>query len=176
MQLIRSSAKNRKTQKVKPLSDRWVSYFLRLAEQTANMSYAERLKVGCVAVLDKRPILTGFNGTPPGEANICECSKTNCTLPNVSHAEENLILFAARKGIALEGTSLFLTHSPCDTCARLILGAGIKDVYFLQYFRATSGLQFLLQNGLTIWKATSINAPQVIKLASSTLPTQTPVN
>lgn len=140
------------------LSDRWIQYFSKIASETASMSHAEKLKVGCVAVKDKRPLLTGFNGTPPGSDNTCECRETNHTLPEVSHAEENLVTYAARRGIPLEGTSLFITHSCCDTCARLILGAGIKEVYFLEYYKTTSGLSFLLQNGVSTWKITSNTA------------------
>ena len=128
------------------------NYFMRVALETAQLSYAKKLKVGAVAVREGRPICTGYNGTPPGEDNQCEAwvpdfdnigSWKLKTRPEVEHAERNLIYFAAKKGIALEGASLFITHSPCGPCARAILNAGIAEVYFKDEFNDKTGLDFL---------------------------------
>ncbi len=127
-------------------------YFMRVAEATAQQSYAEKLKVGAVAVNDGRIICTGYNGTPPGEDNRCEdivwseeLGAHLKTRPDVEHAERNLIYFAARKGIRLEGASLFVTTSPCMECARAIFNAGITEVHYKDLFNDKSGLDWLDQ-------------------------------
>jgi len=131
------------------LSKKWLEYFMAVSFETANLSYAQRLKVGCVAVKEKRIILCGFNGTPPGMNNVCEDSEGK-TLPFVIHAEENLILFSAKTGISLKDSSIFITHSPCPSCSRMILGSGISEVYFKHSYRDLSGLDFLRGNGIKI--------------------------
>jgi dCMP deaminase len=118
---------------------------MRVAVETAGLSYATKLRVGAVAVIDRRIVCTGYNGTPAGESNQCEDffdGKLN-TRENVEHAERNLIYYATRKGIALEGASLFITHSPCIECARAIANVGFIEVYYQTLFNHEEGLKFL---------------------------------
>lgn len=134
-------------------NERWNSYFMDVAKRTAELSYATRLKVGAVAVKEKRIIAVGFNGTPPGVHNTCE--QTNSaglmeTLDSVVHAEENLILFAARHGISLINTSIYVTHAPCIICARAILGAGFKELIYEGVYRSTRGVEFLEESFLPV--------------------------
>lgn len=129
---------------------RWEDYFMDLAQRTSELSYATRLKVGSVAVRDKRPILTGFNGTPEGHSNCCE--KDGHTIQSVLHAEENLILFAAKNGIRLNGCTIYVTHAPCLNCARMIYGAGIVEVVYNENYRSSEGLEFLSSVGLNVRK------------------------
>lgn len=119
-----------------------------VASRTSELSYAKRLKVGAVAVRDKRIICVGFNGTPPNSPN--ECEKDGKTLPNVLHAEENLILFAAKNGISLDGCSIYITHQPCLNCARMIFGSGITELVYKEMYRASEGLEFLESVGVTV--------------------------
>jgi dCMP deaminase len=140
--------------------DRRRTYFMRVARETALLSYAVKLKVGAVAVRDGRIICTGYNGTGPGEDNCCEyevpvflpsvltgelihINTVLKTKPNVTHAEKNLIDFAARKGIALEGADLYCTHSPCMQCASSIANVGFVAVYYQQTFNHEEGLNYL---------------------------------
>ena len=125
-----------------PYSERWLSYFFDVAKRTANLSYATRLQVGAVAVKDKRIIVCGFNGTPPGFTNTCEDSLGQ-TKSNVIHAEENLILFSAKYGISLIDCDLFCTHSPCIHCARMIISCGIKRFLYLDDYRNDEGIVLL---------------------------------
>lgn len=126
------------------MSKKWIDYFLRVTQDTAQLSSANRLKVGCVIVRDKRIILCGYNGTPSGEDNQCE-DEFGKTLPNVLHAEENAILYAANQGISLRDSSIFINYSPCLHCSRMIFGSGIKEVYFQTLYRNQEGLEFLNQ-------------------------------
>lgn len=131
------------------MSEKYDKYFADVAVRTAALSDAKRLKVGAVAVRDNRTILCGFNGTLPGEPNECEDAEGH-TLPSVLHAEENLITYAARKGVSLEGCTLYCTHAPCINCARLIRGAGFDKVIFLEYYRESHGLDFLKSRGISV--------------------------
>ena len=131
---------------------KWDNYFSSIAEATAQLSYATKLKVGAVAVSNRRIICQGYNGTPSGLSNICEIDGK--TLPSVLHAEENLILFAAKKGIKLEDTTLYITHAPCINCARMIYGAGFKDVYFKDFYKSDEGIAFLISVNINIRKLT----------------------
>lgn len=125
-----------------------------IAVRTAEQSHCKRLQVGAVAVRDKRIILTGLNGTPPGEDNCCEDRVERIssgsffdtvTKDSVSHAEENLVTFAALHGISLKGCGLFVTHSPCIQCAKLIKNSGIDYVVYRDVFRSSAGLEYLYE-------------------------------
>lgn len=132
-------------------SEKWLNYFFSVAELTANLSDAARLKVGSVLVRDKRILLCGYNGMPPGMNNTCE-DENNKTKKEVLHAEENLILYAAKMGISLKGSSLFITHSPCMFCSRLILGSGIEEIFYREDYRCSDGIDFLKNNNVSVYK------------------------
>ena len=89
-----------------------------------------------------RIIVSGYNGTIKGECNTCE-NKQGLTKDTVLHAEQNAISFAARTGIALQDTDLYLTLSPCITCAKLIASCGVRSVVYKEEYRETSGIEFL---------------------------------
>lgn len=124
----------------------------KVAETFAQMSYSKRKKVGAVLVTpdNTRILLTGYNGTLPGFDNICEkevfssdYDKILVTLPEVIHAEENIIAFSAKHGISTLGCNLYTTLSPCIMCAKLIINSGIKRVFYKEKYRDTSGLELL---------------------------------
>ncbi len=126
---------------------RYHNYFQNVSYETAKLSYAKRLKVGAVAVKDRRIICVGFNGTPPGEDNCCE-DEHNVTKPNVIHAEDNLIRFANSNNIHIKDCDIYITHSPCINCAKLIHDSGFAKVYFSEYYRSSDGLDFLKSVGI----------------------------
>ena len=123
--------------------------YMDIAETVAKQSYATRLKVGAVAVNDNRILSIGYNGTPPGWDNVCEHTvadgpvSTLVTKPEVIHAEENCILKMARDGQAAKGSDLFITHNPCHICAKMIITAGIKKVWWRNHYRDDAGLDML---------------------------------
>lgn len=127
-----------------------------VASRTAEMSYATRLKVGAVAVKDKRIILCGYNGTPEGSDNTCEDvvfnpisdTYTLVTKSTVLHAEENLILYASKVGISLKGATLYCTTQPCLHCSRMLYGCGIVEVIYKNPYRCDNGLDFLASVGV----------------------------
>ena len=130
------------------MQSKWINAYMDTAERFAQLSSAERLKVGACVVKDHRIISIGYNGMPAGWDNICE--KDGKTKDEVIHAEANAIIKLARDGERGVGADLFCTHAPCIQCAKLIVGAGIKKVYFGQYYRDDSGIVFLDNSGVAI--------------------------
>ena len=124
---------------------------MRVANEFAKMSYATRLQVGCVVVKKRNIISHGYNGTPPGEDNACE-DEHGCTKPDVSHAEENALMKLCASSMSSRGATVFITHSPCINCAKLLANAKIKTVYFLQHYRSTEGVSYLRRRKIEVIK------------------------
>lgn len=108
----------------------------------SQQSYCTRLKVGAVLARDGRILATGYNGTISGMPNTCEC-EDGTTSDFTLHAEQNLITFCAKNGIPTNGTTLYLTHSPCKQCSKLIAQSGITEVVYSTPYRDSEGLDFL---------------------------------
>jgi dCMP deaminase len=117
--------------------------FINIAKETSTLSHCVRSKVGAVLVKNGNIISFGYNGTPSGMDNACE--KDNVTLAHVIHAECNAILKAAKTGNSVDGSTLYLTLSPCLDCSKLILQSGIKRVVYLTKYRNSEGIDFLNQ-------------------------------
>ena len=123
--------------------------YLRMARIWSENSYCKRRKVGEILVKDKMIISDGFNGTPSGFPNICE-SDEGVTYPYVLHAEANAITKVARSNNSSEGSTLYVSTSPCMECSKLIIQAGIKRVVFSDIYRITDGLDILRKAGIEI--------------------------
>ena len=120
-----------------------------MARIWAENSYCERRKVGALVVKDKTIISDGYNGTPSGFENKCEDSN-NVTHPYVLHAEANAITKLARSSNNSDGSTLYVTASPCIECAKLIIQAGIKKVVYAEKYRLTDGIDLLRQAGVEV--------------------------
>lgn len=134
----------------------------------AELSHARRLKVGAIVVKDDRIISIGYNGTPAGWPNDCEdeafetitqeidnttvttTRKILKTKPEVLHAESNAIAKLARSIESGLGAAIFITHSPCLECAKLIYQSGIQQVYYQEKYRDDQGLDFLQASGVDV--------------------------
>ena len=130
---------------VKPSFDQ---IFMDLATNLAQRSHCVKAQVGAVLAKDTRIISIGYNGPPAGTHNCDEewpetgCprdSKNSCSL--ALHAEENAILYAVKNGASLEGSTLYITLSPCLPCARIIYSSGIKKVFYLKSYAEYKGLK-----------------------------------
>lgn len=133
------------------MKEKWIRSYLETAKIFANLSEAKRLKVGaiCVDSTGSRVISIGYNGQPPNWDNCCE-DENGSTLPTVIHAEANCISKLAKSNGGGENSYLFITHSPCIECAKLILQAGIKTVYYIYKYRSEEGIQFLERCGIQV--------------------------
>jgi len=122
----------------------WDRYFMNLAVQAATRSTCPRKHVGAVIVRDKSILSTGYNGSIRGAPH---CDEAGCLIENghcvrTVHAEANAIVQAARNGVRLEGAEIYVTASPCFNCFKLIVNAGIRTIYFGEYYRDERVLQF----------------------------------
>jgi dCMP deaminase len=144
------------------VDNRFVEFYLDVADRVSELSRARRLKVGAVIVKDHRILSYGYNGTPSGFDNNCEIEIEDpmgsigfgihglVTKPEVIHAEMNAILKVAQSNESTKDAVLFLTHSPCIECAKAILQSGIKTVHYKFDYRSLSGLELLQKGGVTV--------------------------
>ena len=93
-------------------------------------------------------ISDGYNGTPSGFENVCE--DNNVTKPYVLHAEANAITKLARSSNNSEGSTLYVTASPCIECSKLIIQSGIKRVVYAEKYRLTDGIDLLKRAGVKV--------------------------
>lgn len=121
--------------------------YLRMARIWAENSYCQRRRVGALLVKGPMIISDGFNGTPAGFENVCEDSE-GMTKPYVLHAEANAITKVARSNNSSEGSTLYVTASPCVECAKLIIQAGIRRVVYADLYRVTDGVDLLQRAGI----------------------------
>ena len=127
--------------------------YLRMASIWAENSYCVRRKVGAILVKNKMIISDGFNGTPSGFENVCE-DDNDTTKPYVLHAEANAITKVARSNNSSEGSTLYITASPCLECAKLIIQSGIKRVVFNELYRISDGIDLLRRAGVEVVQVT----------------------
>lgn len=125
-------------------------YLMKAAMLAAERSTCGRLQVGAILEREGRVIVSGYNGAPGGfshcDPGVCRMDKP-CI--RTVHAEANCICFAARHGIATEGTTMWTTDSPCAACAYLIINAGIREVVYLRKYRDPDPLRLLQIAGVT---------------------------
>jgi len=127
----------RKTKDPRPS---WDDYFMETALVVAKRSNCSRRHVGAVIMKDNHILSTGYNGTPRGVKNCFDGGCPRCAGAVKSgthleeclctHAEQNAICQAAYYGVAIAGSTIYITISPCLTCAKLIINAGIKEVVY----------------------------------------------
>lgn len=123
--------------------------YLRMARIWSENSYCVRRKVGALVVKDKMIISDGYNGTPSGFENVCE-DEHNVTKPYVLHAEANAITKLARSNNNSEGSTLYVTASPCLECSKLIIQSGIKRVVYGEEYRLSDGIELLRRANIAI--------------------------
>ncbi|MBF0216176.1 MAG: cytidine/deoxycytidylate deaminase family protein [Candidatus Omnitrophica bacterium] len=138
----------------------WDEYFLNIAKLVATRSTCLRRNVGAVVVKNKQILATGYNGAPSG---ITHCSATGCMrekmkipsgerheLCRALHAEQNAFLQAARHGVGLDGSSLYITTQPCSICAKMIVNVGVKKIIFEGPYPDEFALGFLSEAGVEV--------------------------
>ncbi|MBP3286614.1 MAG: dCMP deaminase family protein [Prevotella sp.] len=123
--------------------------YLRMARIWAENSYCVRRQVGALVVKEGMIISDGYNGTPSGFENVCE-DENNVTKPYVLHAEANAITKLARSSNNSDGSTIYITASPCIECAKLIIQAGIRRVVYGEKYRLTDGVDLLKRAGIEV--------------------------
>jgi dCMP deaminase len=148
----------------------WDEYFMMIAKLAAVRSTCLAFPVGAVIVKDRQILATGYNGSPPGSPHctmqgFCYEGLSKCTdnnLPSRSiHAEANAIAQAAKHGIRTNGATIYVTLEPCLACLKLIISAGIKEIFYETQFntgdRATVR-DFFIGDGLVSLKPIQVSA------------------
>ncbi len=118
--------------------DSWDKYFADIAATVANRSTCQRAKVGAVFVSHDYTILsTGYNGSMSGAIH---CPNTGCVMVDghcsyTIHAEMNGVAQAAKRGISLDHSTLYVTHYPCWNCFKVLVNAGIVDIKYTHEYK-----------------------------------------
>lgn len=133
--------------------------YMQMAQSIALHSKAIRKKVGAILVTNHGVVLPGYNGTPAGMDNSCEISKgwsdqdyteILVTKPEVIHAELNCILKAAKEGVSVVDSVVYVTLAPCVQCAAMMIQSGVKRVVFGEQYRDNSGILLLKTAGVAV--------------------------
>lgn len=138
-----------------------IEFYMDVALRTAELSTAEKLKVGTIIVKDDNIISFSWNGTVPNfHTNQCEDEYfdpiTNTrilqTKDEVVHSEANAILKLAKNGISAKNAALFCTVAPCIECSKMIITAGISTVYYKHEYKTAKGIDFMTSLHINVIK------------------------
>ncbi len=138
----------------------WDSYFMDIAILVARRSTCLRRAVGAVLVKDRRILATGYNGAPSG---VRHCAETGCLREKLNvpsgqrhelcrgiHAEQNAIIQAAFHGVSIKGADLYCTNQPCSICARMIINAGIRAIYYQHGYQDELAREMLAEADISV--------------------------
>ena len=134
----------------------WDDYFMGISLLSGMRSKDPSTQVGaCIVDKDNRIVSIGYNGFLNGCSDedfpwSREGEFLETKYPYVVHAEQNAITDAAKRGVALDGSEIFVTDSPCKTCAKLIVSVGIRRVVYAREYHCTEGIDFLKKMGLEV--------------------------
>ncbi len=133
----------------------WDAYFMDITFLVAKRSTCIRRSVGAVIVKDKRILATGYNGAPSGIAHCIDigCLREELKIPSGEkhelcrgiHAEQNAIVQAAYHGVSIKESTLYCTNMPCSICAKMIINAGIKNIFYLDGYADKMAEEMLLE-------------------------------
>ena len=130
----------------------WNTYFMNIARQAATRSTCDRKHVGAVIVRDRSILSTGYNGSIRGRPHCDDVGHLmeggHCVA--TVHAEANAIIQAAKNGVRIEGAQIYTTASPCWDCFKLILNAGIRTVYYGEFYRDERSVQVARELGVDL--------------------------
>lgn len=138
----------------------WDQYFMEIAGIVAKRSTCMRRNIGSLMVKEKRILSTGYNGAPSG---VPHCADVGCVreargvasgerheLCRGLHAEQNAIIQAAYHGVSIQGSLLYSTHLPCSICVKMIINAGIDQVFYLEGYPDDLATQLIAESGIIV--------------------------
>ncbi len=130
----------------------WDDYFMDIAFQVATRSTCDRARVGAIIVKGRRILTTGYNGAPAGLPHCDDVGHLmiggHCV--RTLHAEQNAIIQGALHGVGVAGGTMYVTHQPCLTCAKMIINAGIERVVYAGEYADENAVAFLHQAGVAL--------------------------
>jgi dCMP deaminase len=139
----------------------WDKYFMNIANLVAERSTCNRAKIGAVIVKDRNIIATGYNGSPAG---LPHCTDVGCLVYisrnpggeeeencfRTIHAEINSIAQAAKHGVSIDGSDIYVTASPCIHCLKVIVNVGIKNIYYAKPYKIDNIREMVVQTGINL--------------------------
>ena len=141
----------------------WDQYFLTITRQVAERSTCNRAKVGAVIVRDKNILASGYNGAPAGLPHCTEVgcliyqsktptgeSEENCY--RTIHAEINAIAQAAKNGVGIRDADIYVTHTPCIHCLKVLINTGIKRIFYEKEYKLHTVSELLASTDVTLQK------------------------
>lgn len=143
--------------KEKSRSD-WPEYFMNIAREVATRSTCDRKHVGAIIVRDKNILSTGYNGSIRSQPHCDDAGHDmvggHCV--RTVHAEANAIIQAARHGVRIDGADIFTTASPCWECFKLIANAGIRRIFYAEFYREEKSFKIAAELGIELIKIDSL--------------------
>jgi dCMP deaminase len=139
----------------------WDAYFMQIAHLVSTRATCARRSVGAVLVLDRRILATGYNGAPQGLPHCPEqgpnhdwpdgCMRAGHCIRSL-HAEQNVLLQAAKIGIPCEGATLYVTCQPCNACAKMLVNAGIVRVIYEGDYPDEFSIEIFRQSNMEVMR------------------------
>ncbi len=147
----------------------WDEYFMKITDLVAERSTCLRRRVGAVIVQEKKIISTGYNGAPKGLRHCLDigCLRDQMGVPSGerhelcrgAHAEQNAIIQAAGSGVSIKGATMYCTNSPCSTCTKMIINAGIRRLVLGATYPDKLGKEMIEESGIeTVYLALAPSA------------------
>jgi len=141
----------------------WDQYFLTITRQVAERSTCNRAKVGAVIVRDKNILASGYNGAPAG---LPHCTEVGCLIYQSKtptgeteencyrtiHAEINAIAQAAKNGVSIRDADIYVTHTPCIHCLKVLINTGIKRIFYEKEYKLHTVSELLTSTAVTLEK------------------------
>jgi dCMP deaminase len=139
----------------------WHQYFMTITRQVAERSTCNRAKVGAVIVRDRNIVATGYNGSPAG---LPHCTEVGCLIYSsrtpsgemeencfrTIHAEINAIAQAAKNGASIRDADIYITHTPCIHCFKVLLNTGIRRIYYEREYKLHTLEEMLKHTDVTL--------------------------
>ena len=130
----------------------WRTYLMNIAKEVATRATCDRKYVGAVIVREKTILSTGYNGSIKGLPHCDEAGHEmvddHCI--RTTHAEANAIVQAAKNGVEINKSDIYVTASPCYNCFKLIANAGIKTIYYGEFYREDRILEHAKEAGIEL--------------------------
>ncbi|KNF09725.1 deoxycytidylate deaminase [Gottschalkia purinilytica] len=140
----------------------WDEYFMEIVHVVKKRSTCLRRQVGAVIVKENRILSTGYNGAPTGIRHSSEtgCLRDKLKVPSGQrhelcrglHAEQNAIVHAAKCGVNIDGSTIYVTTQPCIVCTKMIINAGITKVIYEEDYPDEMAKEFLEEAGIQLVK------------------------
>ncbi|OQA04973.1 MAG: tRNA-specific adenosine deaminase [bacterium ADurb.Bin400] len=125
----------------------WDEYFMQVVEAISKRATCNRGRTGCVIVKDHQILVTGYVGSAAGDDHCDDVGHmyqkrlnpdgtTSEHCVRTIHAEQNAIAQAAKRGVSVDGATIYMKLEPCPVCAKILVNAGIKQVICQKRYHA----------------------------------------